>query len=635
MRNRSNGVVAAFSVGVAFCVCVAGCTAANPLFQSGTDLSLSENGDGGSLATDAGATDLPADLTTNDLVAVSCQGSQTPCVLGSGEDGVCVGGKCSYCVDSPAADALCSAAYDEQRVCAAGACVEGDCSDSADCASRVCLNHHCDNCAGDQECNDDPVYGPDYECRGGACLPRACTVATSQPTLGCDPDLPTSVCCSTTSTTGSLGTCQMGDCCNDSDCGSDGLCLKPSGSPLLGGAGVCKTCAVPPVNVRYVRAETGSDTGNGSEACPFATVTRALATLPNPAPSGTTIYVRGKQFSNELGDETYPLTIPSNVRLTNDDYFAAPPLYVVPGAQSAFRLTGKNIRIGGSSSLAQIVVDGAEGSSGAHVGVTIESDAEATLENFVAKGFEQTGSLGIRVRAGGRLTLGEGTEIRDNVLGVSVEGTSAAAGQLLATQTAPSMLTSILFEDNVVALAASGSGFFRLKGSSLLQSISFRQNQTGVDIAQQSPPVESLNVIDGVVITAAAGGTGLSIATGSRLSLRRSGFFDGAISVAITGTITDPTGIDLGHDGELGDNTLRWNSTAAGLCVKTASALSKPLSARGNRFGNLNCAATTGTLTHATGNGCTAQADIGVEASAAGNVILSNYFDVASCSTGP
>lgn len=636
MRTRLNF----FGMGLVASLFAVGCTLANPDFQfadggvdGSGDQTAGDASDADLLASDTSGIDLVADLTTHDLVALPCQGDQTPCVLGSGEDGVCVAGKCSYCIESLAADTLCSETYDEPRVCSAGACVAGDCSDSADCASRVCYHNHCLDCAGDDECMSDPVYGPDYECRGGACLPRACMVAASQPTLGCDSDLTMSVCCSVTLLPGSLGTCQMGNCCDDADCGSDGSCIKPPGQSSVGAAGVCQTCQAPSGNIRHVRADTGSDTGNGSEACPFATITRALATLPSPAPIGTTIVVRGKLFSNELGDEAYPLSIPSNVYITTDDSFDEPPLYVVPGAQPAFRFIGKNIRIGGSSPSSQIVVDGGGVAGGVHVGVTVESNAEGTIDNFVVSNFEQASSIGVRVRGGGKLVLGAGTAIRENALGVLVEGTGAAAGQVVAEHTASLTVDAVRFEDNAVGLAASGSGWFRLLGNGSLNSISFSHNQKGIDIAQQAPPTGSVNVIDAVEISSSAGGTGLVVTTGSRLTLRRAGFFDGAISVAIEGTIADPTGIDLGRDGDLGNNTIRWNSTGSGLCVRTTNALSKPLLARGNRFGGLNCAATSGTLVHAVSKGCTSQADIGVESS--GAVTLSSYFDVTSCSTGP
>jgi hypothetical protein len=69
-----------------------------------------------------------------------------------------------------------------------------------------------------------------------------------------------------------------------------------------------------PANILYVNAGTGSNTNPGTQAAPFRTITRAIASVA----AGQTIQVAPGVYDAALG-ETFPLLLPAGVSLLGDE----------------------------------------------------------------------------------------------------------------------------------------------------------------------------------------------------------------------------------------------------------------------------------------------------------------------------
>jgi hypothetical protein len=102
----------------------------------------------------------------------------------------------------------------------------------------------------------------------------------------------------------------------------------------------CPPIAGPPFYVDATRASSG----NGSQACPFKTITQALAAVTglSSPPALATINVAPGTYDAALG-ETFPLVIAANVQLTGDTTMSSRDLFIVDGHGQAFTPLGNQL----------------------------------------------------------------------------------------------------------------------------------------------------------------------------------------------------------------------------------------------------------------------------------------------------
>lgn len=227
---------------------------------------------------------------------VACDGSH-PC--GAGLlccNGLCFAGTCCADGDCARAAPVCDTSTHACRTCS----TDGDCG-----AGNVCVA-----ATGDGPC---PGVGQGCSCQSGSCHETAAPTASD-----CS-----GACCSYQCSIG-------GDCCDNADCTMQNFgydpaaqCTSARTAPPVAVCGATHRCGCPaPTTHGFVDVSIGDDlVGNGSAACPFRTLTKALTALP-----GLIINVRPGRYA---ANETFPLDVPANTTLQRDPTCGTDPVIVV------------------------------------------------------------------------------------------------------------------------------------------------------------------------------------------------------------------------------------------------------------------------------------------------------------------
>jgi hypothetical protein len=513
-------------------------------------------------------------------------GGTCPAKSGCGGQFLCdAHNTCTRCTDGTD-DSACNTAF-AGTLCIDGACVKANCRNNDDCHGQVCgaqAPFFCGTCEWDRQCNLGSV------CNGqpsGLCVANMCNGSCPS---GRDR------CCA--------GICTVGNCCAAADCATGETCSY----------NVCTTCAPRAAddNNYYVDAGSGDDQrGLGTAACPYHSIARALETL-NATPSTTPNAVIHLVGSSHFGlGENFPLVIPTGVRVTGEDIGSA--TIDVPGAGYGFILRGQR------PALQSLALQGALNAQNGVVvdrGTTDATLVNVTVTRFIGDGVLVRGQLHVYT---GCVFSSNGT-ISQPAAGIHIVG--AGTVDLVAASAA----NSILFDANggqgilvegTGALAVTGAPITSDGKGSIVVKASFGD---GILVAQDHGA--PLNKIDSIVILSNKG-DGLHVLGGSALQLRRSLIGDNRGSgVRVSTHVLGPTHdedvarIDLGLATDPGANTLQSAAGAlppndgAGLCFDLDDVGAR-LVAAGDRFGAVDCAATTpGSLKRA--SSCSGAVDVAV-----------------------
>jgi hypothetical protein len=612
-----------------------------------------------------------ADLIGADLAQQPCLADGAPCTMASGGAGLCSAGACIACND-PSDDSACSTAYGGSYLCLAGVCAPGDCRADGNCtAPALCglrTPNTCETCTDDSQCLNHNASTPLCNPSTMACVSTMCTLAATSPpaNTGCA-GTATDVCCAATLTKGQTGTCQAGNCCADTDCGSGATCKKAGG----GGnavAGICSTCAAATLNTYYVDPTTGNDTtgtGANSAGCAFKTITRALKLLPAPALANTKILVIGPGGTNNTnldGTEVYPVIIPANVTvsITGGGTVTAK---LPANATAGFVLNGANTVFKGTDG-GRFIVDGQNTTAAGAFGVGVNTGSTSNLSwlevtrvsgdgVIVAGGATVTIGFGLWVTAtgtpaGAKIPAYGGLHVTGRVAGGGAAQASTVTINLptlggaqpvdLSNNAQHGLLVDTLGSVNITADA--GNHSVRLNQNTLANAGIFQTaGAAGL----------GLNTLDGVYINGSSATAtvttthGINITVGSKVKLRNATVIgNGGDGVHITATslaVTAPdlSTIDLGTAASKGMNKLQQSNAAgsvnlgAGICIAAVVAPAAPLQAEGNQFSAADCS-TGGTPPVLTSNSptpnCKGAVDVGVTST---STMLSSFYDTTNC----
>jgi hypothetical protein len=518
----------------------------------------------------------------------ACDSSQSLRCANGDRAGLCRGGTCEGCVDQ-VDDLACAQAYGGGvgYLCLNGSCVPGDCRSDADCdgpapsfEGRLCglrRPRFCERCFYDSHCHQSSQYGPDFYCNtstGHSCEMNTC----AGPAAHCFYNS-YDYCCPTASG----NRCVVGACCTDLDCSDGRTCIE----------GNCiDTGFCPPAGSTYYVEPTGalgSDfIGNGSQACPFQSITRALSFSPRP--DEVVVLATGPAYG---GPEQLPIVVPENVRIVGDPAGGA---VIEPGG-TAFILSRPN------SGISNLRIESPVATGGAGIQITTGSDMTTTIDHVVIVGMTEDG---IVVRDEGVVTIGPGVmsssngspaveQWRRSGLLVDDQATAILQGSL---STDPD--EQIRFESN------SAHGIVvRDRGRLVTSGMVFLENNAlaGLRVEQTPGAILPENVIDGVVARG-NGQTGLpwsgiDIRAGSYATVRRvetltnhgSGIRVSTYLVTSSTAVFDVSGIDLGADAatDPGASTVQVGriidrNEGAGVCLSLLPCTGATLSARGLIF---------------------------------------------------
>ena len=599
--------------------------------------------------------------TDGQCQADATYGSGTICVSGAcvtgnchgaGDCGaglLCVQSQCTPCTST--AECQADATYGTGDVCLEGACTPGDCLSSNDCASgQVCgavSKSFCGACTGDSQCKNDPRYGTGYICAAGACVQGDCHTdgdcgsgqicGVTSPNQ-CGPCTADTQCKNDTATYGqgfvcdvSSGACVAGKCspnsvactqnaadfCCSAAC-VPGNCCSPSDCGKLGNNYACvnNTCTQCPLasgNTYYVDPVQGSDaigTGsNSSPSCAFRTITRALTVIGTSANPGTEVLVVPSGPVGTDSGETFPISVPANVSIGGSGGVAT---VLVPKGATGFTMAHA------TSGLHDLLVDGQSHQANIGVSVTTGSALTTTVTDVTVQNMLGDG---IAVGGSGRLSIGGGTSSTGNGVpgdgvtetseGLQVGGTARVAIDV--TSGAP-----VHFDGN----AASGiyvylGGSITLNGTAGTSGsgtiTTSKNGHSGIWIAQDPSLVQVLapaNAVTGLVAWANAH-DGIHVAAGSILTLRNSYLLanqDNGVLVVTNASGTTRVNavgaINLGTAGatpSFGGNTVQASAGSnpnlgSGICVNL-DAVGATLNAAGNLFaGPTDCRTSNATL---------------------------------------
>jgi hypothetical protein len=373
-----------------------------------------------------------------------------------------------------------------------------------------------------------------------------------------------------------------------------------------------------PAGHYVVDTSVGDDSATGSVACPFKTLTHALAAIGSPT-TATTIDVIGSAIL-QAPAETLPFVIPANTTVSGPS--GTPITVLVPAGASAFRFGAA------ASGVANFSVDG--NAKMAMYGIQAGPGAAATLENVAVK---DTQLAGINV-TGGQLSLVAGVTVTGagmdpfgpRAAGLRVSGTGATV--IRGTVAAPTRF----FANTGNGIEVADRGSVDLVGTPMgttgTGTVVVSDNFISVNVSQTpSTPPPPQNRFDGLVSVGSTTYDGLLLVAGSNVKVRNSVLLMNARSgIAIypwatTGmpSIEDVSNIDLGKAGDPGKNVLQATSggnALAGICLGL-DAGTATLSAEGNLFAAGNCGSASATLSAAT----TCAGGVDVAVTGAGNLV--------------
>ncbi len=595
--------------------------------DAGADTATDDAADGASdAATDDGAPDGASDAgDAGDAsdAAVACVGTDTPCQTSGGKAGLCKGGVCSACVD-PTDDLACTAAYATDGgdsgaasyLCAAGACVPGNCHDSSACKNgKLCTANTCSTCTTDKSCIDDPSYGAGTICgNSGGCVSNACVT----PNTACG-QASGHFCCPVSAS----NVCVSGDCCDNAQCsGGKPACV----------ANTCTSCDAVANNVYVVDPVNGSDTSTGSGkaggvangVCAVKTIKKAIALInaAGAAPAGTKIVVLGPSTPSAVTGETFPIALPANVALESS---GGTVTVLASGAPAAV------VTMANATTIRGITVDGAKVTGTC---VNVLGTASGTLDGDVIR------QCATGVRAGDTSTATiTGTSIRENT-GVGLALTGSAAVTLTGTNV-PIEIRS----NGVAGISVTERAVLTANGDAASENIKVSQNVGAGVFFQQDPTAGALTVssLTGVVVRQQATAAGFDLRGGSSVQLRACVSLANLYGVNLASNtlgnnyVNDMSKIDLGTDltTNAGGNTFQDKSvasggtpnTGSGICVAIQPNKSQVIAAFGNKFataagtGTIDCkTATVGTVIGSTAT-CTGGANIGGTSAVNGNTL--------------
>lgn len=549
----------------------------------------------------------------------TCGADNTACKT-NGNDSLCKGGACSACTN-PTDDSHCTAAYGSAStpyLCLAGVCTPGDCRHNIDCAANpngaLCgasAPNLCGKCTSDKQCVDQ-AGGPVCNTTTGECVAGTCAIdagVTSGDGVGTCPVNASDICCT--------GTCQPGPganaCCPGAAAAA--YCATKLANPHATCTNnVCTACPAVTGGTYSVDPVNGSDqagTGDGTvTGCGFKTIARALQVIGAPV-AATTISVLGP--STVMAGETFPIVLPANVTLTT----AGGAVEVdVPDGTSGFTLNAANSAIDGGTLddagvTPGLTINGRSAGNNALFGIQIDTGMvtlanSPQISNVIVTSFVNDGILVenagiVRIGGGVTSTLNGTDAARRAGLHVTANGQAVVDVGTTDTPTHFDANTNqgILVDANgqltvtaTVTDLAAGTGTVTTN----------RNYQAGIWI-EQTPGTPPLNSISGVVAFGNTNGSGIHLFGGSSAKLRNSALVGNQlngliVTAAAGGPGNDISGIDLGTNvaggGTFGDNTFQLplgmgNNGGAGLCLDMGDNAGT-LAAAGNVFQADNCA---------------------------------------------
>jgi hypothetical protein len=373
------------------------------------------------------------------------------------------------------------------------------------------------------------------------------------------------------------------------------------------GADIEVPCGPPGVGTYFVDPSAGHDDdgGNGSQACPFRSLTHALS-LVGDAGASVTVEIVNTSAAPTLSQSTgevFPITVPGGVTITAADTakntptvdVGLAPITLVGGAgcgglcARGFYLFQPNAR------LSHLVVND-QSPTDSDYGIVIESPGTVTIDHVTVQNFGMGFSEGIHVSLAPSLApnandtpaIGPGVVVRDGVVGVGLDietGTVTITGGQGPEHTSFTGYQTGIWVRNQAAVDIRGTPISpnspdvsdvdvdNNTGSGLLMSV--------VPADGPSPPVSTVSGLHAV----GNGPSGLGgIETERPVILRGSYIADNMVyGVWVSAT----AGVDLGNPvgPDYGRNIFVGN-VGGDICNGLGS---PPLLATGNVFGTIDC----------------------------------------------
>jgi hypothetical protein len=182
-------------------------------------------------------------------------------------------------------------------------------------------------------------------------------------------------------------------------------------------------CPAPSLSDLYVDVTLGSDTttstaGNGSQACPFKSITHALATAG--IGPGSTVHIAAGTYSETTG-ELYPLTLPNGVNLVgakSTGFPTGPVLTWLTGGTATFNM----LNASGTNTLDTLTItnQNAQGLA-TDLGVLVQQNGQMSLTDCTLSGTSTGTAIAVE---DGAATL-SGCSVTGNADGIQLVGTAA------------------------------------------------------------------------------------------------------------------------------------------------------------------------------------------------------------------
>ena len=315
--------------------------------------------------------------------------------------------------------------------------------------------------------------------------------------------------------------------------------------------GTACACPAPAAGVLYVSNTEGSDVaGNGSSACPFQTITTALAKAGAQAPTAVQVIVESTGTNYAAPTETFPLTLPSNATLNGTNAAGTVIAAGSGSAADAVTISGSGA-VGGTAVSATLVANGGSvvgvvlltsptqqqtqnvdivvcslgspsidssqigqqggGGAGGQYGVLITGTCSAVLSNDLIEGnasagFGGGGGAGVRVENTATATVQFDT-VTGNRTGIDVESTNAKGTVITGVTINNNTNDGVDCDTGAGAIGGGGASTLSISATTL------SQNRAGLDVggacsATLSGDTVSANARDGVDCDVVGGGGG-------------------------------------------------------------------------------------------------------------------------------
>lgn len=373
---------------------------------------------------DTGSTeDSTVDSTVSETSADAADTAVSETTAEAGDDtSVADSGAADSATTDAASDAVTTDATPDAD--AAPACTEGTlCSDKT-----VCKSGACTACGTDTECSSASA--------GTLCIAGKCEIAECKPPSATGCTTTGSICCATSTSAGKCIAPVTGKtmCCSDTDCAG-----APGGLTKCDTATNTCTCPDPTPGTWYV-GTTGNDTsGNGSAACPFKTITKAISKTTGASTASTIILQKATTGVATYGTgctgggtcDTTPIAVPSTVTagLVIKGAGAAADVVVTGNGNSVFTVAAPGV---GFESMTITPTKTGTANAGGH-GIVYDyatAGTESTIKNVVVSGTLATSvtagtGTAIYLKGAAAPTIGTGVSLTGGFHGVRAEGTSA------------------------------------------------------------------------------------------------------------------------------------------------------------------------------------------------------------------